>query len=236
MDKPAEGISGIGWRMVVRFLIFVVLMPFVLFIAAGRLNWKIAWVYVGIHVAFTLIGRLIVFRTNPETLVERARYAQKDNVARGDRFMVLIVGLLGPLVIWIIAGLDDRYSWSPDFSFLVQIISLVGVIFGYALGTWAMITNAFFSAVARIQTDRDHRVISDGPYRIVRHPAYAGGLVSSLAMPLMLGSLWALIPSGIALVALVVRTKSEDEMLMEELPGYTDFAQQKRYRLVPGIW
>ncbi|MCJ7823324.1 MAG: isoprenylcysteine carboxylmethyltransferase family protein [Anaerolineales bacterium] len=236
MDKPSEGISEIGWMMVVRFLVYVVLLPFVLFIAAGRLNWWIAWVYVGIHVAFTLIGRLIVFRTNPETLVERARYAQKDNVARGDRFMVVIVGLLGPLVIWIIAGLDDRYSWSPDFSSLVQIISLVGVIFGYALGTWAMITNAFFSAVARIQTDRDHRVISDGPYRIVRHPAYAGGLVSSLVMPLMLGSLWALIPSGIALVFLVVRTKIEDEMLMEELPGYTDFAQQTRYRLVPGIW
>ena len=236
MDKKSEEISEIGWRMVVRFLVYVVLLPFVLFIAAGRLDWTMAWVYVGIHVTFTLISRLIVFRLSPDTLVERARSTQADNVAVGDRLMVVIVGLIGPLVIWTIAGLDDRFGWSPDISFLVQNIALVLVIFGYAVGTWAMITNAFFSAVARIQTDRDHRVVSDGPYRIVRHPAYAGGLFSSLGIPLMLGSLWALIPSGIALVFLVIRTKVEDKMLMEELPGYTDFAQQTRYRLVPGIW
>lgn len=236
MDKKSEEISEIGWRMVLRFLVYVVLLPFVLFIAAGRLDWTMAWVYIGIHIAFTLISRLIVLRANPETLVERARSTRKENGARGDRFMVLIVGLLGPLVIWIVAGLDDRYSWSPDISFPILTIALAFVIFGYALGTWAMITNAFFSAVARIQTDRDHRVVSDGPYRIVRHPAYAGGLFSSLGIPLMLGSLWAIIPAGIALVFLVVRTKIEDKMLMEELPGYTDFAQQTRYRLVPGIW
>ena len=236
MDEQLEGISGIGWRMVIRFLVFAVLLPFVLFIAAGRLDWKMAWVYVGIHVAFTLISRLVVLKTSPETLVERARATRADDVARGDRIMVVIVGLIGPLVIWTIAGLDDRFNWSPDISLLVQNISLAFVIFGYAAGTWAMITNAFFSSVARIQEDRDHQVVSGGPYRIVRHPAYAGGVVSSLGMPLMLGSLWALIPSGIALLVLVFRTNLEDKMLMEELPGYTDFAQQTRYRLIPGIW
>ncbi len=236
MDKQSEGVSGIGWRMVIRFLIFVVLLPFVLFIAADRLDWTMAWVYIGIHIAFTLISRLIVLRTSPETLVERARGTGADDAAKGDRFMVVIVGLFGPLVIWTIAGLDDRFNWSPDISMLVQNISLVLVTFGYAVGTWAMVANAFFSSVARIQEDRDHHVVIGGPYRIVRHPAYAGGVVSSLAMPLMLGSLWALIPSGLALVFLVIRTKTEDKMLMEELPGYTDFAQQTRYRLVPGIW
>jgi protein-S-isoprenylcysteine O-methyltransferase Ste14 len=113
---------------------------------------------------------------------------------------------------------------------------LLGVVLGYGLGTWAMVTNAFFSSVARIQEDRDQSVITGGPYRIVRHPAYAGGVVSSIAIPLMLGSFWALIPAGIALIFLVIRTKNEDEMLMEELPGYSDYAQQTRYRLVPGIW
>ena len=236
MDEQTEGISGIGWRMVVRFLVFAVLLPFVLVIAAGRLDWTMAWVYIGIHVAFTLMSRLIVLRSSPETLIERARAMQAEDVAGGDRFMVVIIGLIAPLVIWTIAGLDDRFNWSPDISMLAQTISLTFVILGYAAGTWAMITNAFFSSVARIQEDRDHHVVSGGPYRIVRHPGYAGGVFSSLAMPLMLGSLWALIPSGIALVFLVIRTKIEDEMLMTELPGYRDFAQQTRYRLVPGIW
>jgi protein-S-isoprenylcysteine O-methyltransferase Ste14 len=222
--------------MVVRFLIYVVLLPFVLFIAAGRFDWTMAWIYIGIHIAFTLISRLIVFRLSPETLVERGRAMQAEDVAAGDRFMVVIVGLLGPLAIWTIAGLNKRFSWPPDVSFTLQIISIAGIVFGYALGTWAMVTNAYFSAVVRIQKDRGHKVVTDGPYRFVRHPAYSGGLVSSLAMPLMLGSFWALIPSGIALIFLVIRMKNEDKMLMEELPGYADYALQTRYRLVPGIW
>jgi protein-S-isoprenylcysteine O-methyltransferase Ste14 len=236
MKKQSEGIKGIGWKMVVRFLIYVILLPFVLLIAAGRLDWTMAWIYIGIHIAFTLISRLIVLRSSPETLVERARATQAEDVAAGDRFMVVIVGLLGPLAIWTIAGLDDRFGWSPDLSFLTQTIALLGVVLGYFLGTWAMTTNAFFSSVARIQDDRDQSVIMGGPYRIVRHPAYAGGVVSSIAMPLMLSSFWALIPAGIALIFLVIRTKNEDRMLMEGLPGYSDFAHQTRHRLVPGIW
>jgi len=236
MDKQSEAISKIGWRMIVRFLVYVVFLPFVLFIAAGRLDWTMAWVYVGIHIAFTLISRLIVYRLNPDTLVERGRSMQTEDTAVGDRLMVVIVGLIGPLAIWMIAGLDDRLGWSPDLSNLAQAVALFFVVVGYALGTWAMATNAFFSAVVRIQEDRDHRVVTSGPYRIVRHPAYAGGVFSSLGIPLMLNSLWALIPAGVALVFLIIRTKIEDKMLMEELPGYSDFAQQTRYRLLPGIW
>ena len=236
MEQQSEGISAIGWRMVVRFLVYVVFLPLVLFIAAGTVDWVMAWIYVAIHIVFTLLSRFMVYRTNPETLVERARSTQAEDAAGGDRAMVLIVGLLGPLVIWIVAGLNKRFSWPPDVSFTLQIISIAGIVFGYALGTWAMVTNAYFSAVVRIQKDRGHKVVTDGPYRFVRHPAYSGGLVSSLAMPLMLGSFWALIPSGIALIFLVIRMKNEDKMLMEELPGYSDYAQQTRYRLLPGIW
>jgi protein-S-isoprenylcysteine O-methyltransferase Ste14 len=99
-----------------------------------------------------------------------------------------------------------------------------------------MLTNEFFSRDVRIQEDRGHAVVSDGPYRLVRHPGYAGFIVATLATPLVLGSLWALIPAALATAGLVVRTALEDRTLKEELDGYREFAQQTRYRLLPGIW
>jgi protein-S-isoprenylcysteine O-methyltransferase Ste14 len=236
MEQKSDAISEIGWRMIVRFLIYVVFLPLVLFIAAGTLDWMIAWVFVVIHIFFALYSRYLVYRTNPDTLVERARSTQREDTAGRDRYMVFIVGLLGPLLIWIVAGLNKRFGWPPEVARPLQLISIAGVVFGYVMGTWAMVTNAYFSAVVRIQEDRGHTVVTDGPYRFVRHPAYSGGLVSALTMPLMLGSFWALVPSGIMIIALIYRTKVEDQMLMDELPGYQAFATRTRFRLIPGIW
>ena len=99
-----------------------------------------------------------------------------------------------------------------------------------------MAANAFFSAVVRIQDDRGHAVASGGPYRFVRHPGYSGSLAFELATPIMLGSLWALIPSGLNALLIVVRTALEDRTLNEELDGYREYAGQVRYRLLPGVW
>ena len=99
-----------------------------------------------------------------------------------------------------------------------------------------MVANRFFSAVVRIQHDRGHKVVRDGPYRIVRHPGYAGGLYTWLTAPLMLGTLWAYIPALLTVCALVVRTALEDRTLIQELPGYAEYTARTRYRLLPGIW
>jgi protein-S-isoprenylcysteine O-methyltransferase Ste14 len=107
---------------------------------------------------------------------------------------------------------------------------------GSALGNWAMLENRFFSGYVRIQTDRGHMVVSNGPYRSIRHPGYLGGIVTWLAAPLALGSLWALIPAGAVVVAYVIRTALEDRTLQAELDGYKEYARQTRYRLVPGVW
>jgi len=101
---------------------------------------------------------------------------------------------------------------------------------------WAMITNAFFSTAARIQSDRGQQVCRSGPYRYIRHPAYASIVIQSISMAVLLGSLWALIPAIAASVLIITRTALEDRMLLAELAGYKEYGQVVRYRLVPGLW
>jgi len=115
-------------------------------------------------------------------------------------------------------------------------VSLVIIVAGYALGAYALIENRFFSGMVRIQADRGHQVVSSGPYRWVRHPGYAGALLSYLATPLLLDSWWATLPAAFLIVVLVIRTDLEDRALQAELEGYHDYAGRVRYRLLPGVW
>ena len=142
------------------------------------------------------------------------------------------VGLYGPLAFCIVIGLDRRWQWSPP----LQLTALIVVASGMAFAIWAFVANQFFSAVVRIQKDRGHAVVTSGPYRFVRHPGYAGGALSYVAAPVMLGTLWALIPAAPLIAALVVRTALEDRTLRDELAGYAEYTQKVCYRLVPGIW
>jgi protein-S-isoprenylcysteine O-methyltransferase Ste14 len=232
-----EKLAGaIGPRIVLQFLIYVVLLPLVLFIAAGRWNWQAGWIFFGVHVFFTILSRVIPMIKNPELLVERARYAEVEGTSRGSRLMTLIVGLLGPLVLWVIAGLDERFGWSPPVPAAVQGVMLAALVVGYGLGTWAMAVNAFFSAVVRVQEERGQQVVDAGPYRVIRHPAYLGGMLVGPGMAIFLGSYWALIPALLTWIALIMRTRAEDAMLMQNLAGYAQYAQRVRYRLFPGIW
>jgi protein-S-isoprenylcysteine O-methyltransferase Ste14 len=102
--------------------------------------------------------------------------------------------------------------------------------------TWAMRSNPFFSSTVRIQQERGHQVVSAGPYRWMRHPGYVGVVFHYLAMPLVFGSLWAYLPVALLFVITVIRTALEDRTLQSELPGYREYAQSVRYRLLPGVW
>ena len=232
-EKPE---SRLTVKQVLRFLIVVLLMPAVLFIAAGRLNWVMGWVYSGVVLALTVVSRIAMLRAAPELLVERARFDEAEDAESWDRPLVLLVAIYLPLVGLIIAGLDDRLGWSPELPLWLQIVALILVALGTLIGTWAMVVNRFFSAVVRIQKDRGHTVVTDGPYRFVRHPAYLGALVTAFASAVALDSLWTLIPAGLTALLYIVRTALEDKTLCEELPGYAEYAQQTRYRLLPGVW
>jgi protein-S-isoprenylcysteine O-methyltransferase Ste14 len=136
----------------------------------------------------------------------------------------------------LVAGLDVRFGWTRDLSVAWHVAGAVVLAVGLELTSWAMIANAYFSMAVRIQSDRGHTVCSTGPYRFVRHPGYVGFILQSISLSFLWGSLWALIPSITATVLIIIRTSFEDRMLQAELPGYQDYVQKVRYRLVPGIW
>lgn len=232
----SEVISEVGWKAWLRFAAFTLLFPMVLFIAAGRLNWVWAWVYVGIVVSFTLVSRIAVIRTNPDLLAERAQSLDREDVKGWDRLILFFLLLIGPLAMMIVAGLDERFDWSPQIRLAFQLVALAIMVLGYVVSTWAMAVNRYYSAVVRIQKDRGQTVVTDGPYRFVRHPSYATGIAACLMIPILLGSLWALIPCSLVVLGTIIRTALEDKTLLEELDGYKEYAKRVRYRLIPGVW
>jgi protein-S-isoprenylcysteine O-methyltransferase Ste14 len=239
VDQPksvSEVISEVGWKAWLRFAAYTLLLPMVLFIAAGRLNWVWAWVYVGIVVSFTLVSRIAVIRTNPDLLAERAQSLDREDVKGWDRLILFFLLLIGPLAMMIVAGLDERFDWSPQIRLAFQLVALAIMVLGYVVSTWAMAVNRYYSAVVRIQKDRGQTVVTDGPYRFVRHPSYATGIVAYLMIPILLGSLWALIPCSLVVLGTIIRTALEDKTLLEELDGYKEYAKRVRYRLIPGVW
>jgi protein-S-isoprenylcysteine O-methyltransferase Ste14 len=216
-------------------LFFVVVIPFLPLLISSRWDWWEAWVYAIICILGFAISRVLAARRHPDLLAERARFMQHENAKPWDKLMAPLVGLGGGLVP-LVAGLDVLFDWSPTFSLPVKIVSLVIILAGYALGSYALIENRFFSGMVRIQTDRGHQVVSSGPYRWMRHPGYAGALLTYLATPLFLDSRWAFLPAVFFTILLVIRTGLEDRVLQDELEGYRDYARRVRYRLLPGVW
>jgi len=218
-----------------RLLIVSGLFPLILFVAAGRWDWGMGWALVAAMVLATLFSRLAAFRVHPDLLDERAGSLQHENTKAWDRRLSPLMALT-PLLVLLTAGLDHRFGWTGEIAAIIQVIALGFVILGYGFSTWAMLANRFFSGVVRIQTERGHHVIDSGPYAILRHPGYSGSVLSNLAMPLALGSLWAYLPTLLVMLVTFRRTLLEDLTLQEELPGYLDYTQRVRFRLIPGIW
>ena len=231
--KSPAVLAGIIKRLL-TLAIFLVFNAILLFFAAGRLQWTWAWVFLGICLLSVAINGAFLLRRSPETIAERGRGLEQtkdwDRPVSTGFFLSLYVAL--PLV----SGLDARFGWSGEIGTAIHISGAVLVALGLELAGWALIANAYFSTAVRIQTERGHAVCRSGPYRFVRHPGYVGFMLQSLGTPVLLGSWWALIPGVVAVAFGVIRTSLEDRMLQAELPGYTDFARDVRYRLLPGVW
>ena len=223
------------WRTIVQMVIVVFIAPFIPMIISGQWDWWQAWAYAIASILAFSVSRLIVARKHPDLITERARFMQAKGTKSWDKILSPLLGL-GSILILVVAGLDEYYGWSPAFTLTLNLVALIGIVLGYGFSSWALIENRFFSGTVRIQTERGHHVISTGPYRIVRHPGYAGGLLGYVFIPLLLDSVWAWIPAALLVVVMVIRTALEDKTLQTELPGYKEYAQKTRYRLLPGVW
>lgn len=220
-------------RWLVREIMGVIIVALSLFIPAGRLDWFWGWAMVALYAIWVTVNAIVLIPRNPELLAERAARAKEGK--SWDLAILSVVGLL-TLAKHIVAGLDFRYGWTTQIAPTLQFAMLAVSILCYSLMSWAMYTNAFFSMAVRHQDDRGHKVVTSGPYRYVRHPAYVGTLLFELASPIMLGSIWALIPGIVSATLFVLRTSLEDRMLVDELDGYKAYAEKVGNRLIPGVW
>ena len=208
-------------------------MGVALFWSAGRIDWWPAWGALAVMAAWTVGTAVVIFRRNPDLLAERL--GPKKGAKSWDTAIMSILGLV-QLARYISAGLDERRGWTGGFPAAAQVAALAVCFLGYALMVWATASNSFFSQIVRIQSERGHAVVTSGPYRFVRHPGYAGAILYELAVPVLLGSWWAAIPSVLGAGLLILRTALEDRTLHVELPGYSDYTRRVRHRLIPGVW
>lgn len=235
-DDTNIGVSTTLLKTFSRLLIVTLLMLSVLFLAAGRLDWWEAWAYIGQALFVLILSRTVMILKTPDTAMERVEAAQKEGVKAWDKTLMPLTAVVLPFVSWVVAGLDERFGWSPDLPDVIQVIALAVIFLGSMFGTWAMLANRFFSSHVRIQTERGHQVVDRGPYRIVRHPGYAGLVLAWVAAPVLFSSYGVAVLAVIAIAASAWRTALEDRTLQEELPGYQEYTGRVRYRLVPGIW
>ena len=222
-------------KTLVRLAIVLLVVPLAPMIISGAWDWWEAWAYAVLNILGFIISRVLAARRNPDILAERARSMELQDAKPWDKILSPALAF-GGLLILIVAGADKGFGWSTPFSLNLKITALVVIFLSYVFASWALVENKFFSGVVRIQTDRGHHVVTTGPYRIVRHPGYAGALWTYLAMPILFDSLWAFIPSLLLAGVLVLRTSLEDSTLQAELSGYKEFTQKTRHRLFPGIW
>jgi len=226
--------SAVVKQIVVSCVMMGVMMT-VFFTSAGRRDLPRAWLFFGAAFIYFVASTLVVYRFNPELLIARLTL-RREGSKTWDEVLMRVANLTGMLLLPAVAGLDvGRYGWSSlDLIYIVPGFALF--VLGATFLTWAMIVNRYFESTVRIQEDRDHEVVSTGPYEFVRHPGYLSGILWMSSIPLIIGSLFTLIPVMIYGAMMVLRTHLEDRTLRDELPGYSEYAERVKYRLVPWVW
>jgi protein-S-isoprenylcysteine O-methyltransferase Ste14 len=220
-------------KVIAIFLFGVLILGAMIFIPAGRLDFTPGWICLSVMViGFSVVTAYVAKRT--PSLIRR-RMQAGAGTPRWDLLFVITLQFLF-VGILVVGSLDaGRYHWT-SLPLWLQALGIILMIAGMMLLAWAMGQNPHFESTVRIQTDQNHRVIESGPYRIVRHPGYIGGIVLFIGMALVLDSGWALLPAILSAANLIARTWAEDRFLQQNLNGYREFTRRTRYRLVPGVW
>lgn len=221
-------------RLVKQTVLTMVILGAVLFLAAGTIEWPGAWVLLIETGGLGLLSAYIIAGHDPQLMRERMRGPIQREQKPWDKVLLAVILALS-VAMPIAAGLEVR-SGTSDMPVSIEVLGALGIALGLYMFHVVMETNSYATAVVRIQNERGHKVISTGPYAFVRHPMYSGAIFYFLGMGLLLGSWYA---TGIAAVVIALfglRAVWEENTLRDELPGYADYAQRVRYRLVPGLW
>ena len=176
-----------------------------------------------------LLAGFVMLAKSPDLLKKRLDAKEKQGKQKG---VVAVAGLMF-VVGFVVAGLDFRFGWS-DVPTWVTITASVLLLVSYGLYAEVMRENAYLSRTVKVEEGQT--VVDTGLYGIVRHPMYAVTILLFMVMPLVLGSWYALIPFAIYPVVIVIRLKDEEELLTKELPGYAEYKQKVKYRIIPFIW
>jgi protein-S-isoprenylcysteine O-methyltransferase Ste14 len=225
----------VTWADSVKAVLWIVSIGALLFLSAGTLDWPNAWIFMGEFVVGGLAVTLWLAWRDPGLLKERMGGPFQKGQAFWDKvFMAFIIVVW---FAWLVLMALDAKRW--NLSHMPKALNYAGAVLipiGFFIVWLTFRENSFAAPVIKIQKDRGQRVISTGPYRIVRHPMYAGGLLYMIGMPFLLGSWLGVLVLPMILGALSVRIFIEEAALRKGLPGYGDYAARVRYRLIPGVW
>jgi protein-S-isoprenylcysteine O-methyltransferase Ste14 len=224
MDKRKLTIA-ILWRLILA----IPILGLIFFLPAGTLDYWQAWAYLGI-LLIPMTFMMIYFIKNDPALLERRMRMREQREEQGLLIRLISVFFL---VTFLLPGFDKRFGWSDTPVWLV-ILALALMLVGYVSFFFVLRENSYASRV--IEVEEGQKVISSGPYALVRHPMYTGVLLMYGISPLALGSLWGMLPMILLPVFFVARILNEEKVLREELEGYEAYTQKVKYRLVPGIW
>jgi protein-S-isoprenylcysteine O-methyltransferase Ste14 len=222
-------------RLIIQTVAFIAVMAALLFVPAGTVAWPSAWVFVGeLAVPSVLIGAWLA-RHDTALLEERMSGLFRPGQSRADRALmaVFLALTVARLVAMALDAMRFRLSHVPVS---LQGAGALAVALCFYLAFLTFRANTYAAAAVRVQAERGHRVVTDGPYAVVRHPMYAGAVLYFLGTPLLLGSWYGLAFAPVLIAFLAVRAVMEERMLTRALDGYPAYAARVRYRLVPYIW
>lgn len=229
MDSQKRALVPAAW---LRQAAFVPVLVVSLFAPAGTLAYWQAWLFIAVFMGASVALGVYFMKHDPALIERRQRGGPSAETEPAQKIIIVMI-MIGFLLLLIVPGFDHRWHWSAIPLWLV-LVGDAGVILSFIVFFVVMKQNSYAAATITVETDQP--VVSTGLYAIVRHPMYAGGLLMMIAMPLALGSTWALLVLVPAVPVLAWRILDEERFLKASLPGYADYCRQVRYRLIPGVW
>jgi protein-S-isoprenylcysteine O-methyltransferase Ste14 len=221
-------------RVIIQTTIWLAIMAALLFAPAGTLAWPQAWVYIAVMGGGSILVSAWLYVHDPALLRQRMAAPVQRAQPRWDR--IFMICLMVYFIAWFaIMGLDARLGWS-QIPLWLEVVGALALLWTNYIFWVVFRANSYAAPVVKIQEDRGHRIITTGPYAIVRHPLYGGAIGFALGTPLLLGSWVGFVLGVLMIFAFGYRAVGEEATLTAQFPDYADYASRVRYRLIPFVW